>query len=102
MAVGLGSVPTIALGQTAVEGVPREESFSTKGTVVSVDGATDTLRLRNEGGLELTFHANNPAQLSGLGADDPIEIEYRYNENYEKVIQSVKKQGSEIPTQISP
>lgn len=88
------------LSQTSAFGAPVENLFSTKGTVTQIDQETQTLRVKNEGGLQLTFHTDTTTRvlagdelktLAGLSTGDTIEIEYAYNENYEKVARSIKK-----------
>ena len=85
-----------------------EDSFSVKGLITKIDATTKTLHVKNEGGLELTYRvddstqieiAEEPGKASGrpllfseLAANDPLEISYRYNENYEKIALSVQKQ----------
>ena len=113
MVVALGAV---LFSSTAGFSAPsQEEHFSTKGTITQIEstgessqeGAAKILRVKTEGGLELTFRANNLTSvkvgeqvksLADLAVNDPVEIDYAYNENYEKVSQSiVKKQTPEPP-----
>lgn len=87
---------------------PQEEIFSTKGTLTEVNPEEKFVRLKNEGGLELTFLVNATTQvrlsekqelLTYLAVNDEVEMEYVYNENYEKVartIQIKKEAGKKI------
>lgn len=82
-----------ALGETTVD-AREEAAFSVKGTVVEIDSSAQVVRLKNEGGLELTFHAGEPPQMTGLSVGEEVSLEYLYNENYEKVIRSIKRASS--------
>ena len=89
----------------------KEEPFSIKGTLLRSDPATQTLHIKNEGGLELTFHTNEATQFTAANKEvetpgrailfndllpnDSLEIEYSYNENYEKVAQAVRKTSNQ-------
>ena len=79
----------------------QEEIFSTKGNLVEVNPEEKLLRLKNEGGLELTFRVVATTQvwveeaqklLADLPVNGKVEIEYNYNENYEKVARLIKVQ----------
>ena len=73
---------------------PTEEPhFSTKGAITQVDETAKVIYLKNEGGLELSFHAKDPAQLTGLKPEDEVAIDYLYNENYEKMINKIEKKN---------
>ena len=79
-----------------------------KGTLTALNLQGNTFRLENEKGFELQFHWDASTQvldgevtspLSGLAVDDFLEVEYRYNENYERVAQTVRKlQKPETPS----
>ena len=94
----------------------REDSFSVKGVITRTDPATKTLYVKTQSGLELTYQVDDSTQIdapgdsggapdrgvlfSKLAADDPVEISYRYNENYEKIALLIRKQpekGSSNP-----
>lgn len=86
----------------------KEDSFSMKGVITQLDSATKTLHVKNEGGLELTYRVDDATRISTpegtggnsareltfseLGVNDPVEIEYRYNENYEKIALSIQRE----------
>ena len=86
----------------------KEDSFSVKGVISRTDPVTKTLYVKTESGLELTYHVDDSTQIdapgnsggapdrevlfSKLAVNDAIEINYRYNENYEKIALSVQKQ----------
>ena len=79
-----------------------------KGVITQLDPPTKTLHVKNEGGLELTYRVDDATRISApagqggnsareltfseLEANDPVEIEYRYNENYEKIALSIQKE----------
>ena len=89
----------------------KEEPFSIKGILLRSDPATQTLHVKNEGGLTLTFHTNEatkftaankeaqtpggPILFSDLLPNDSLEIEYSYNGNYEKIAQAVRKASNQ-------
>ena len=92
----------------------KDDSFSVKGLVTRIDSATKTLYVKTEGGLELTYHVDDSTQVeapgdsggtpdrellfSKLAVNDSVEISYRYNENYEKMALSVRKQQEKSKT----
>lgn len=78
-------------GCAEVQAVKKEELFSTKGTLTRVEAGEKMFFLKNEGGLELTFHTDAQTEMSGLGEGDFLEIDYFYNENYEKVARTIRK-----------
>ena len=78
------------------------EHFSTQGVVTHLDPARKVVYLKTERGLELTFHISETTvitqgqetkSLADLAPEDEIEIEYDYNQDYEKVARSVKKKS---------
>ncbi len=80
--------------------VKKQEPFKAKGVITQVDPAAKTFFLKNEGGLELTYHADDSTEFEGSGlaelfTGDEVEVTYRYNENYEKIALSVKKPSKE-------
>ena len=94
----------------------KEDSFSVKGVITRTDPATKTLYVKTQSGLELTYQVDDSTQIdapgnsggapdrevlfSKLAANDPVEISYRYNENYEKIALLIRKQpekGSSNP-----
>ena len=110
--------PANLFSQTAAAQPRREDSFSVKGRITRIDPATKTLYLRNEAGLELTYHVDDSTQievpdteptwaatpdpqgfLSRFAVNDSVEIGYRYNENYEKIALSIRK---ELPNPALP
>lgn len=85
-----------------------EGKFTLRGTLTRRDLPAKTLLVKNEGGLELTFHLKEAGRVSvgeetGSGADpaagDEVEIEYEYNADYEKIIRSLKKRSSPASSQ---
>ena len=74
----------------------KEDFFSAKGVLTRIDSVTKVLYLRNESGLELTYHVDDSTKaevpFSTLAVNDAVEIDYRYNENYEKIALSLRKQ----------
>ena len=77
-----------------------EKPLSTQGTLTEVNQEEKFLRLKNEGGLELTFlimdttqilAGETPHPLADLAVGDSVKVDYDYNENYEKVIRSITK-----------
>ena len=94
----------------------KEDSFSVKGVITRTDPATKTLYVKTQSGLELTYQVDDSTQIdapgnsggtpdrevlfSKLAANDAVEINYRYNENYEKIALLIRKQpekGSSNP-----
>ena len=74
--------------------VPTEEPhFSAKGVITQVDETAKVIYLKNEGGLELSFHVKDAANLTGLKPEDEVTIDYLYNENYEKMINKIEKKS---------
>ena len=76
----------------------QQKYFSTEGTLTDVQPEQKTLRLKNKGGLELTFRAEEGVAVriggvvksfADLHPGDSVEMEYDYNENYEKILQSI-------------
>jgi len=74
------------------------KSFSTKGTLTRVDLPMNVIYLKNEGGLELTFHLNETTQVQSgektgsaadLAAEEEVEIDYEYNADYEKMARAI-------------
>ena len=93
--VGLSFSQAGALETKAAE---PAKPFSTQGTVTRVDLPTQVINLKNEGGLELTFHLNETTQVrmgekvgsaADLAADEEVEMEYDYNADYEKIARSI-------------
>lgn len=100
-ALVLLEVLALPRGFAEVQGVEKKEFFSTKGTLMRVETGEKKFFLKNEGGLELTFHADestrlaigqNQTSLADLAPGDSLEIDYVYNENYEKTARSIRKQ----------
>ena len=88
------------LNTTGVLAETQDELFSTKGTLTQVDTVGKMLRVKIEGGLELSFRVEDatqimvgetPKTLVDLGVNDSVEIQYFYNQNYEKVAKTIKK-----------
>lgn len=82
---------------TAFAEIPQKY-FSTEGTLTEVQPEQKTLRLKNKGGLELTFRAEEGTSVriggtaksfADLRPGDWAEMEYDYNENYEKIAESI-------------
>ena len=76
------------------------EHFSTRGVVTRQDPAQKAVKVKTEGGLELTFYVSETTvitqdsetrSLADLASEDEVEIEYDYNANYEKVARLIKK-----------
>ena len=76
----------------------KEQIFSTKGTLTQIDASAKILRVKIEGGLELTFRVDDSTQIrkgealksfADLQGDQPVEMEYVYNEDFEKVARTV-------------
>lgn len=83
-----------------IKKMEKEELFSIQGTLIQVETGEKMFLLKNEGGLELTFRVNEGTEikigqgsglLSHLAAGDSVEVDYIYNENYEKVARSIRK-----------
>lgn len=79
----------------------EEKLFSTRGKLTEINLEEKVLRLKNEGGLELTFLLTDTTQvktgeairpLADLAVDDSVKMDYRYNENYEKVVRTIEKE----------
>ena len=94
----LVSLSSPALSQTPETG--EEGRFTTRGVITQIDLSTKTLLVRNEGGLELTFHLNDGTQVrtgkttlsaADLKAEDEVEIDYEYNADFEKIVRTVTK-----------
>lgn len=71
-----------------------EELFSAQATVTEVNLEEKFFRAKVEGGLELTFQveestqiqaAETPQLLADLTPGTAVEIQYRYNQDFEKV-----------------
>lgn len=104
--------PGILAAQTAA---PEEGVFSTKGKITEVAPGEKIVRLKNEGGLELTFQVAATTEIQegeelklfeNLVPGDSVEIRYTYNEDYEKVArliqkEAVKKQAEAGPNPVS-
>ena len=101
------SVLTLVLTLFAVTGVaapsvkPEEGVVSAKGKLTQVNLEGKSLLIRIEEGLELTFFADETTRiqigketksLADLAAGDSVEIEYRYDQDYQKVLQSIRKE----------
>ena len=78
----------------------EEEFFSIKGRITETSAEEKTFKIKREEGLELTYRADEATHvlvdgeekaLTSLAAGDPVEVEYFYNQNYEKIIQSITK-----------
>lgn len=78
---------------------PAAESFFAKGTIAEVDREEKVLQVKIEDGLELTFHTNEATGVrEGEGAGSfenlvegrAVEMEYFYNEDYEKVARVIR------------
>ena len=100
----VSSVLAVALlggvsGFSAEPAAKKEDLFSMKGTVTQIDTAEKILRAKNPAGLELTFRVEKGESLAGLAANDPVEISYVYNENFEKVARTLTKPASSEKTQ---
>ena len=96
----------------------KEDSFSVKGVITRTDPATKTLYVKTQSGLELTYDVDDSTQIdapgnsggapdsavlfSKLAANDPVEITYRYNENYEKIALLIRKQPEKGSTNLKP
>lgn len=89
------------VGMVHAETQPAEPDghFFIRGTVTRVDAPAKVMHVKNEGGLELTFHWDEAAQiqkgertgaLQDLAADAGVEIEYEYNADYEKMARLIK------------
>ena len=78
-------------GWGEVKEIKREELFSTQGTITRMKADQKRFTLKNEGGLELTFYTGEATTLADLAVGDAVEIDYLYNENYEKIAQAIKK-----------
>ncbi len=78
-------------GWGEVKGLKEEGFFSTKGTITRMEADQKRFTLKNEGGLELTFYTGEAKTFAGLAVGDAVEIDYLYNENYEKIAQSIRK-----------
>ena len=114
--VGLALAVTFLPSDTcfSLEPQTQEEHFSIEGTITEIESPAKSsqsaegkiIRLKNEKGLELTFRLDSSTSvkvgedtqsINDLAVNDPIEIEYVYNENYEKVGRSIKKPKPEQP-----
>lgn len=103
----LTGILTLPGGFAEVKEVKKEESFSTRGTLTRIEMDQKIFFLKNEGGLELTFHASEATQVmvgqvlgsvADLQAGDSVEIDYEYSENYEKIVRSIRKYSAGVLT----
>lgn len=89
--------------------VKKQEPFKAQGVVTRVDLAAKIFLLKNEGGLELTYFADDSTDFGGsdfssLATGENVEVTYRYNENYEKIALTVRSsttsagKTSQLPT----
>ncbi len=114
--VGLSGTWTLSGGVIGAQtAAPEEGVFSTKGKITEVVPEEKTVRLKNEGGLELTFQVVATTEIKedeglklfeNLVPGDTVEIRYTYNEDYEKVAslirkEAVKKQAEARPNPVS-
>lgn len=76
---------------------PKEELFSTKGTIIEINLQEKVLHVKNEGGLELTYHADEATPLDDFAVNDFVEMDYLYNQDYEKMIRNIKKSSPPAP-----
>lgn len=77
----------------ALETAPPE-NFSAAGTITVVDGGKKAIRVKVQKGLELTFFVVETTEITKAGSTksfqnlaplQEVQIEYLYNEDYEKV-----------------
>jgi len=85
----------------------QEELFSTQGTITEINAEEKYLRVKVEGGLELTFHVDDATAVQAgaetksyadLLVDDLVSVSYLYNENYEKIAREITKHPRPTPT----
>lgn len=97
LSLGLGVLLTVGPFAFA-EAEPA--SFTAKGSITEVQAQEKMLRVKIEGGLELTFHVTEKTEIteeaasgpsSTLEAGDSVEIVYDYNENFEKIAKSITR-----------
>ncbi|GEM_PF-6225622 len=80
---------------------PEEGILSAKGKLTQVNPAEKVLLIKIEKGLELTFFVDEATQiqagketrlLTDLQAGDSVEIEYLYDQDFKKILRSVRKE----------
>ncbi len=105
LAAGL-SFSGSAFSQTSETG--QEGRFTTRGVITKIDGPAKTIFVRNDGGLELTFHLDEGTQirlgktgasLADLKDEDEVEMDYEYNNDYEKIVRTLTKSASPASAQ---
>lgn len=78
-----------------------EDVFTATGRLTQMDPDEKILRLRTEAGLEFTFRVVATTQIqeggalklfSDLAINEPVQIEYTYNEDFEKVARLIRKE----------
>ncbi|GEM_PF-2609507 len=99
----------LSFSQASALETPKAEpakSFSTQGTLTRVDLPANVIYLKNEGGLELTFHLSETTEIrsgektrsaADLAAAEEVEIDYEYNADYEKMAHSISIKKSPPP-----
>ena len=95
----LGLIVSLTVGPLAfAEAGPS--SFSAKGSITEVQAQEKMIRVKIEGGLELTFHITEKTEITegmpsgpslALKPGDFVAIVYDYNENFEKIAQSITR-----------
>jgi hypothetical protein len=97
-AMPLVLVLVLSLGLAGASAEGPDDLFSTQGTITEVNSSEKIIHVKIEGGLEVTFHLDTTTTvkageadraLTDLAAGDTVKIDYRYNDNYEKVARSV-------------
>lgn len=98
--VVLALLTTFLTAQVDTYSSEGDNLFSTKGTVTHINTQEKVLLVKREGGLELTFHTDEATEvtvdgemksIADIGINDSVEIDYVYNENYEKVARKIRK-----------
>lgn len=93
-----GLVFILAAAFSTVFAEVPQKYFLTEGTLTEVQPEQKIFRLKNKGGLELTFRAEErtsvrvegtPKSFADLRPGDWAEVEYDYNENYEKIAETI-------------
>ena len=104
----LGLIVSLTVGPLAFAeagpGQPAPDSFLAKGSITEVQAQEKMIRVKIEGGLELTFHITEKTEItegmpsgpsSALKPGDFVEIAYDYNENFEKIARSITRLAPE-------
>ena len=101
-------VPALVLSAPLSAAPPPQanEAFSTKGRLTETDPNELVVRMKNEGGLELTFRViatteikegETPKLFEDLAPGDAVTIDYTYNEDYEKVARLIEREAAAKP-----